>query len=104
MLLMTSGLVAYSQVFVATVSPFLAPLLPSDGDTAADDERARLPAVALYSAVVIPLSCFDLAEQVRARFGRKGGSRASRATLPRARAPDRVDTRARAHLPLSRRR
>ena len=103
MLLMTSGLVAYSQVFVATVSPFLAPLLPSDGDTAADDERARLPAVALYSAVVIPLSCFDLAEQVRARFGREG--LAPRAPRFCARAPDRVDTSARTNpRPLSRRR
>ena len=99
MLLMTSGLVAYSQVFVATVSPFLAPLLPS-GAAAGD---ARLPAVALYSAVVIPLSCFDLAEQVRARFGREG--LAPRAPRFCARAPDRVDTSARTNpRPLSRRR
>ncbi len=68
MLLMTSGLVAYSQVFVATVSPFLAPLLPS-GAAAGD---ARLPAVALYSAVVIPLSCFDLAEQVGVQVAMAG--------------------------------
>ena len=63
-----SGLVAYSQVFVATVSPFLAPLLPS-GAAAGD---ARLPAVALYSAVVIPLSCFDLAEQVGVQVAMAG--------------------------------
>ena len=65
MLLITSGLVAYAQVFVATVAPFLA-RAPGDGG-GDDDDVARGRAVALYSAVVLPLSCLDLAEQVGAQ-------------------------------------